>query len=358
MRIKYCIVFLLWFPFYKLIAQVDPSTTFFPWTQPYFNPGAMGDKENHLNFLGVMHQSFGMRDTIGTMTPNNPGSSTNPDPNNPGNSKRNSYGQQQVLLHIDSYIKKIKGAVGIMFLNDKNGYVENIGFGFGYASRFRVRGGKLGIGAQLGFLTKKIRGGGTDLNPNNNPDPTVEATKQTESMLDMDLNFGLHYKAPTWYMGVSGAKLLNTVRLSGSEVTSLRDARQIYCYGGYIWNLKTAVPWTVEPSALIGTDLATWHLNLMALARYNGILYFGLSYQLNNGVGVAMGAVPFYNSTNEYLRGLEVGIDYNFDTKKTGWTQGGSWGDLEILLRYGFNFYKDKPLTGYGSTRHLYKNQY
>jgi hypothetical protein len=189
-------------------------------------------------------------------------------------------------------------------------------------------------------------------------DATIDALKLTESMLDFDVNFGVHYKAPTWYMGVSGKQLIGGVRLSGSEVNSSALVRQLYLYGGYIWNLKTPVPWTVEPSALIHTDLSTWHLNLMALARYNGILYFGLSYQLDNGVGVVMGAVPFYNSTNEYLKGLEIGVAYNFDTKKGGYTKNGSWGDFELLVRYGFNFYKDKPLTGYGSTRHLYKNQY
>jgi hypothetical protein len=87
-------------------------------------------------------------------------------------------------------------------------------------------------------------------------------------------------------------------------------------------------------------------------------LYFGLSYQIDNGIGVVLGAVPFYNSSNEYLKGLEVAAAYTFDTKRMAYRGGGSFGDVEILIRYGFNFYKDKPLTGYGSTRHLYKNQY
>jgi hypothetical protein len=159
-------------------------------------------------------------------------------------------------------------------------------------------------------------------------------------------------------VGLSSTKILGSVRISGAEMLSLKNSRQFYLSGGYIWNLKTAVPWTIEPSVLIHTTLSYWNLNFMTLARYNGILWFGLSYQHNNAIAVLLGATPFYNSTNEYLKGLELGISYGFDTKKTGWQKGGSWGDFEIIVRYGFNFYKEKMLTGYGSSRHLYKNQY
>jgi hypothetical protein len=99
-------------------------------------------------------------------------------------------------------------------------------------------------------------------------------------------------------------------------------------------------------------------MDMMALARYNGILWFGLSYQLNMGIAALFGAVPFYNGTSEYLKGLELGIAFTFPTVKFGWVRTGSWGDFELVVRYGFNFYKEKNLTGYGSSRHLYKNQY
>jgi type IX secretion system PorP/SprF family membrane protein len=293
------------------------------------------------------------------LDPNDPSYNTNVKPNKQNKDKiqYTQLGQQQVFLHIDSYIKKIKGAPGIMFIKDQAGKLDYTGFGLGYASKFRVRSGKLSIGAHFRFLNGKPNS--SPWNTIEKPDPLEAEFGQDASFLDFDMNFGLHYKAPTWHVGVSGTQLIGTTRISGAEITSLRPTRQFYLSGGYIWNLKTAVPWSIEPSVLFLThSFATWTVYAMALARYNGILYFGLTYQLNNGVGVALGAVPFYNSTNEYLKGLEIGAAYNFDTKKTGYRPGGSFGDFEILVRYGFNFYKDKPLTGYGSTRHLYKNQY
>jgi type IX secretion system PorP/SprF family membrane protein len=243
--------------------------------------------------------------------------------------------------------------VGITFLSDIIDGHNFIDFRLGYAQKFRIRNGKLSVGLQLGLLNKTPR---SELNPAESGDPLL--LHKTEPFLDFDMNFGLFYKTPTWYVGVSSTKLLESVRVSGSEFSSLHNARQFYISGGYIWNLKTAVPWTIEPSVLIHSEIASWRLHLMALARYNGILWFGLSYQHNNAIAVLLGATPFYNSTNEYLKGLEMGIAYGFDTKKTGWQKGGTWGDFEIVVRYGFNFYKEKSLTGYGSSRHLYKNQY
>jgi type IX secretion system PorP/SprF family membrane protein len=242
-----------------------------------------------------------------------------------------------------------------MFLKDKNGNSDNIGFKFGYAARLPVRGGKLGIGVQLGFLNQKPA---DKYKPNQESDQTITKVKEYKSFLDFDLSLGLHYKAPTWHVGVSGTQIIGGVRISSDKEKFLLPARQFYVTGGYIWNLKTPVPWSVEPNILIRSNFKTWTMDVMALARYNGILWFGLSYQLQYAVAVLFGAVPFYNNTNVYLKGLEIGISYSFVTAKYVYQPSGSFGDFEVLVRYGFNFYKEKPLTGYGSSRHLYKNQY
>jgi type IX secretion system PorP/SprF family membrane protein len=358
MRIKYCLIFLLLFPFCKLFAQEDPLFTFFPWMHSYYNPGMMGEKTNHLNFTGVLRQqSMGMYNPDKEKENPNDEGNTISNPNDNGKPQYPSQRGQQVLLNIDSYIKQIKGAVGVSFLKDQNGVdegLDNIGFKLGYASQFKVRRGRMGIGVQVGFLNQKLSKG---LNPNQQPDPTVVEAEQSESYMDFDMSFGLQYRTPTWYVGVSGTQLLGGVRISGDKGT-LTPKQLLYVTGGYIWNLNTAIPWSIEPHILIQSNFATWRLGVMALARYNGILWFGMSYQ-NLGVAALFGAVPFYNNMNEYLKGLEIGIAYTFSTQKYSYVgKGGGWGDFELVVRYGLNFYKEKALTGYGSSRHLYKNQY
>jgi type IX secretion system PorP/SprF family membrane protein len=348
MRIKYGLILLFLFPFFSLLAQKDPQFSLFPWTQPFYNPGAMGEKEQHLNFIGVFRQ--------GDVFTTDDGNKNSPSQDETGNNSKPKpvrVDQQQIFLNIDSYIKQIKGAVGIMFLKDKIGFEDNIAFRLGYAAKLPLRGGKLGIGVQFGFLNKKL----SPTYISNNPEDDLLKESDKASTLDFDMNFGLHYKAPTWYVGLSCNQIIGGVRISG-EKSSFNPVRNLYAMGGYIWNLNTPVPWSVEPSLLIQSDFATWSFGLMALARYNGILWFGASYQIDNGIAVLLGALPFYNKTNPYLKGLEVGFAYTFQTKTFSWQPSGSWGDFEVLIRYGFNFYTEKPLTGYGSSRHLYKNQY
>jgi len=356
MRIKYSLGFLLLFSFCNLFAQEDPKFTFFPWAQPVYNPGTMGEKENHLNFIGILRQQTMLIKGSEINPLDIDGNNNNNNINDPTKPQYRKVDGQQVFVNIDSYIKKIRGAVGVMFLNDKNAETENIAVKLGYSSKFRVRGGKLGVGLQFGFLN--IKPPASDIwDPIQTGDPTLQQANQSESYMDFDMSFGLHYKAPTWYMGVSCTQLIGGVRISGEDgVFTL--PQQLYFSGGYIWNLQTPVPWSIEPHLLIRSNLSTWGMDVMALARYNGILWFGLSYQLNMGIAALFGAVPFYNGGNEYLKGLEVGIAYTFQTNKYSYIQGGGWGDFELVVRYGFNFYKERALTGYGSSRHLYKNQY
>ncbi|MDR2971871.1 MAG: type IX secretion system membrane protein PorP/SprF [Bacteroidales bacterium] len=352
MRFNYSVIFVFIFSFYMLNAQEDPRVTLFPWMISNYNPGAMGEKDQNLNFTGLLRQHSFLMKAENNINTSNLGENNTTDNSKPTYDKIDG---QQIFLNIDSYFKQIKGAVGITFLKDKNGYNDNIGFKFGYSARLPIRGGKLGIGIQFCFLNQKPS---TDkYRPNQMDDPIITNAKQSESFLDFDLSFGLHYKAPTWYAGISGTQLIGGVRVSGAE-NFMRPARQLYVTGGYIWNLKTSVPWSIEPGVLLRSNFKTWTMDVMALARYNGILWFGLSYQLEYSVALLFGAVPFYNNTNVYLKGLEIGISYSFVTAKYVYKPSGSFGDFEVLIRYGFNFYKDKPLTGYGSSRHLYKNQY
>ena len=124
MRIKYCLIVLLLLPFYTLFAQEDPKFSLLPWLQPYFNPGAMGEKDNHVNLTGILGQfAAGMH---GDPNQTNSDNSDSSDPDK-GSEKGAPQNGEQILLQIDSYIKQIRGAVGVSFLSDKNGgQFENV----------------------------------------------------------------------------------------------------------------------------------------------------------------------------------------------------------------------------------------
>ena len=83
-----------------------------------------------------------------------------------------------------------------------------------------------------------------------------------------------------------------------------------------------------------------------------------IQWLADNGFDGVFGARPFYNHSNNYLKGIDLGLAYGFTTSKLGWKKNRGFGDLEIMVRYCFDIYKEEIFSGYGSTRNIYKNQY
>ena len=120
-------------------AQQDAQFTLFPWANYYFNPGSAGEQHNTLCFTGLFRQQYaGYRDVI------------------PNTDSSISTGGQQILFNMESYLRKLKGGLGLSILKDKNGQFQNIGFRLGYAYKLNLPSGRLGIGFQLGFLQQSL----------------------------------------------------------------------------------------------------------------------------------------------------------------------------------------------------------
>lgn len=328
----------------KLSAQQDAQFTLFPWASLYYNPGTAGEQNNTLCFTGIYNQKYmGLKQAY-------------PDPTNPANINTDNISPQDFLVNVEFFSRKIRGAIGVSFISDKITFFHNIGVRLGYTFRFNLGGGKMGIGFQAGLFNQSLTP--DDFRALQEGDPLLQLLKDSESYMDLDFNFGLHYKAERWDIGISAVNLLGkkSISLSGGEELNL--ARQLYIHGGYNWTLPWNPSWVLEPKALIKTDFASFQVDIMALARYNGILWGGLSYRINDAVSLLFGARPFWNSSNNYLKGLDVGISYGFTTTKFAYTKQGSAGDFELMIRYCFDIFRQEVFSGYGSSRNIYKNQY
>lgn len=322
-------------------AQDDAQFTLFPWTTMYYNPGAMGEQSNTLCFTGIFRQGYlGWQETY-------------EDEN--GNISKEKTSPQLFLFNIESYLRKCKGSFGLSFLKDRVGFYNNIGIRFGYAYKLKIPTGHLGIGLQVSFFNQAIDG--SKLHALQSDDDVLNKLSGEQSVMDFDVNFGLFYKADRWNFGVSGTQLITKARLSGDN-SVINRSRQLYFHGGYIWILPWNPSWTIEPSALVKTDLKTAQMDLMLITRYNGVFWGGLSYRIDDAVSVLFGARPFYNNSNNYLKGIDMGFAYSFTTSKLGYMKNRSYGDLEIMVRYCFDIYKEEVFSGYGSSRNIYKNQY
>ena len=338
MRKSITILFFVLFGFFSANAQQDAQFTLFPWAHYYFNAGSAGEQHKTLCFTGLFRQQYmGYRDVI------------------PGTDSSLSTGGQQILFNMESYLRKIRGGLGLSLIKDKNGQFENIGLRLGYAYKLNLPTGRLGIGFQLGFLQQSLVD--AELRPIQQGDPIIEAIVK-DPLMNFDLNFGLFYKANNWYAGLAATQLLTNVRISGNE-SLMKLSRHIYAHGGYTYIVPFDPAWSIEPQAMLKTDLSIVQFDLLLITRYNNILWGGLHYRLDDAVSVVFGAKPFYDDPNPYLKGLDMGIAYSFTTSQIGRFQANrSMGDIELVVRYCFDIFKPEYFSGYGSTRHLYKNQY
>ena len=325
-------------------AQDDAQFTFFPWVTSYYNAGGIGEQSNTLCFTADYNNKYmGWGDLPSTVINNDTALHTAP---------------QDFLFSVESYLRKLHGSIGLTLVHDRLGFYSNTGVKLGYAYKLRIGGGHLGIGAQVSLYNQVIDN--SHLRPGQEGDPTLQAL--SESTLDLDFNFGVLYKADQWYVGLGWTQMVsmfdttNILRVSG-DVGQHRSSH-LYLHGGYTWVLPFNPNWELMPQALIKTDLKTYQWEILALARYNGVYWGGIGYRFQDAISIAFGARPFYNSSNIYLKGLDLGVSYGFTANSLGYKKNRSFGDVEVVVRYCFDIYKPEVFSGYGNSRYIYKNRY
>lgn len=325
-------------------AQDDAQFTFFPWVTSYYNAGGIGEQSNTLCFTADYNNKYlGWGDLSTTAINNDSALHTAP---------------QDFLFSIESYLRKLHGSIGVTLVHDRIGFYSNTGIKLGYAYKLRVGGGHLGIGAQVSLYNQAIDN--SHFTPIQEGDPLLSSL--SESTLDLDFNFGVLYKTDQWYAGLGWTQIVsmfdttNILRVSGDR--GQHRSSQLYLHGGYTWVLPFNPNWELMPQALIKTDLKTFQWEILALARYNGVYWGGIGYRFQDAISLAFGARPFHNSSNIYLKGLDLGVSYGFTANSLGYKKHRSFGDVEVVVRYCFDVYKPEVFSGYGNSRYIYKNRY
>ncbi len=323
-------------------AQDDAQFTFFPWVTSYYNAGGIGEQSNTLCFTADYNNKYiGWGDAYSI-----------------NNDSVYRTAPQDFLFSVESYLKKLHGSLGLTLVRDQLGFYKNTGVKLGYSYKLRIGGGSLGIGFNVSLFNQSIES--DKFKPITPGDPTLD--NLSESTLDIDFGFGLLYKADNWYVGAGVTQLAalfdknQVLRVSG-EYGPHRTS-QLYLHGGYTWVLPFNPNWELMPQTLIKTDYKKFQWDLLLLARYNGVYWGGLGYRLQDCVSLCFGARPFYNSSNVYLKGLDLGVSYSITTNSLAYQKHRSFGDVEVVVRYCFDIFKPEIFSGYGNSRYIYKNRY
>lgn len=240
-------------------AQYDPAFSHYWAMEPSFNPAAVG-KESKLNVAGAYNMTLA-------------GFENNP---------RTMYAGVDMPFY---FLKNYHG-VGAQFVNDQIGLFSHKKFALQYAFRFKLFGGMLGVGVNLGMLSESFDGSKVDTETPNDPAfPTSEANGS-----GLDLGAGLYYRHGPWYAGVSVLHA-NAPEMELGERQTLKVDRTYYLTGGY--NIKLRNPFlSIHPSVLGRYDGIAYRVDVSGRIKYtndNKVMWAGLGYSPTNSVTVMIG---------------------------------------------------------------------
>jgi len=251
---------------------------------------------------------------------------------------------QTYLLSVDGNVNPIRGGLGMVIYQDKLGFEKNLGVKLGYAFQTNIGPGKLGIGAQVGFLNKTIDFSKfiyIDAN-----DPTLQASNKPSDMLT-DFAAGVFYSIKDkLYAGISSSQLSEAQSSFGGNLASPKLKRHYYLTAGYQIPLSDPA-FEVDPSLLVKSDGASLQFDINALVWYNNKFWAGLSYRPSDAIVVLLGLRPIPNNED-----FKFGISYDVTTSALG-AKGRSNGTFEVMLNYCFKIVIPHTPSSHGNTKKL-----
>ncbi len=259
----------------RALAQYDPSFSHYFDMETSFNAAAVG-KQSKLNVTAAYALDLA-------------GFTHNP---------QTAYASADMPFYA---MKSYHGA-GVMFMNDKIGLFTHQKLGLQYALKFKLLGGQMSLGVQVGLLSETFDGSKLDLEDSS--DPAFSTTQLTGN--SVDLGVGLYYTRGPLYVGAS-VQHANAPLVNLGEKNELQIARTYYLTGGY--NIKMRNPFlTIKPSFLVRTDLVAYRADITGRLVYTNddkVMYGGIAYSPTNSVTVLLGGS---------FHGILLGYSYEFYT--------------------------------------------
>ena len=278
----------------RTCAQYDAAFTNYWALQSYFNPASSG-LDGMLNVQGVYSmQLAGFEHAPSTML---------------------------ATVDLPLFFLSPRHGVGVGFMNDKIGLFANKKLYLQYAYHQPLWGGKLSVGARVGFLNETFDGSRLDLIESG--DPAFASNEVNGTAFDADAGLRYTYKN-IWYAGLSAMHLSGpTIKLGDDKMHETSVGRLYYLTGGY--NVKFRQPqYVLYTSAILRTDFQAWRGDVTARLAYNGEkirLYGGLSYSPTVSVALLLGTT---------FHGIQIGYSYEMYTGGIG----ALYGTHEVVLGY------------------------
>ena len=291
-------------------AQQDAALSHYFMATAYYNPAAAGNSED-LKMLALFNQQM----TGFTR------------------SARSFF----VTADMPLKLGKTNHGIGMAVRVESIGLFQYTFAGVQYAYKHKLFGGTLSGGIQLGFVNESFNADSIYIPQSNFHVQEDEAFPQsgTVSAMGFDINLGLFYTHKNFYAGI-GYTHVTAPELQLEETVYGYIGSLLNFMGGY--NIKLNNPlFELKPSVFYMTDLMNHHLDVTARIEYNKMFNGGISWKMNESVGVLLGA---------NIGRFSLGYSFGYPT--TAINRASSVGNHEIVLQYRLKLKKTKT----GNTRH------
>ncbi len=255
------------------------------------------------------------------------------------------------LLSVD-YGQIAHGGIGFTIDQDQLGFDKTLKAKLAYSFHMAIgTSGTLGIGLDAGMINKSLTGNfiapdGTSTEFGGGTDNAIPWTGT--SATTYDVGFGLYYTNDKLYVGLSSlhlpAQKINDKSSAGNTYPLSYDfqyqiARHYYVMAGYKFQLGTQFDLT--PSILTKSDASSTQLDINMLARWNKMVFVGVSYRLTDAIPVMVGLE---------WKGFKLGYAYDVTLSAL---KSHSAGTHELMLGYCKKFVKPERKQGHMNVRFL-----
>lgn len=303
-RLRYLILYICLLCCWQAKAQYDAHFSHYWALQPYSNPASVG-LAGKLNIAGTYSaQLTGFTRSAKTM-----------------------YFAADMPL---TFINECHN-VGLNFYNETIGLFTNQRISLQYAFRFRLWGGRLAGGAQIGMLSEKFDGSKVDFGDAEDAvasDPAFPSSEVEGS--GVDLAAGLHFVHPKFYVGMAMSHL-NSPKIMLGETNEFKIAPTYYLTGGCNIPLKNPLL-SIQPTLMAQTDGTAYRVDVTGRLTYSydeKKYYGGIGYTPTISCTVLLGAT---------IQGVHFGYAYELFTNQIGVGNGNH--SLMVGYQMNLDFFK------------------
>lgn len=253
----------------RSLAQIDAQLTQY-WAVPaYYNPAATGNTDYIHISGGSRLQWLGIKNAPMTFL---------------------------VLGDMPFKFLNKRWGVGVSLQHESIGLYRTLNAGAQGSFKFKLLGGSLSAGVQVGMINQTFKGTRRFIPENDDAhtsaDDAIPETDVTGTAID--LGVGVFYQHKKWWAGASVAHI-NTPSITlkqsqeSEEQYEFNTGRLFYFMAGGNIPIKNTLI-EIQPSVFVKSDLNFVQAEVTARMRYNKFLSWGVGYRYNDAVSAMIGA--------------------------------------------------------------------